>query len=136
MRVLLALIVCLPALAHARAQSDLPYKIAEAYSVAMRFVRVDKGCTITDKDPEAAFVTFECKEDEKIKRGAIEIFGIKKDGVRVQVQLGDDPHYVEIRWIELIERKLRDERGSPPAAKGKEPAAAPKPPDGGTSTAP
>ncbi len=131
MRCLAAAVILLPAIAAARAQSEVPYTIAETYSVAMRFVRVDKGCAITDKDPDAAFVTFECKEDEKVKRGAIEIFGAKKDGVRVQVNLGDDPHYVELRWIELLERKLREERGTPQPIKAKEPAP-PKPPDGGT----
>ena len=27
---------------------------------------------------------------------------------------GDDPHYMELRWLELFERKLRDDLGTPP----------------------
>ena len=107
-----AVIFAAPA-AHARAASDLPYTVADAFSTALRFVRIDRGCKITDKDGESAFVTFECVEDEKTRRGSLEIFK-SGGGVRVQVTLGDDPHYLELRFLELYERKLRDERGTPP----------------------
>jgi hypothetical protein len=129
----LTILIALGGVAHARATSELPYALPETYSAALRFVRVDKGCKITDKDPDAAFVTFVCEEDDKhARRGAIEIIASKKDGVKLQVVLGDDPHYVELRWAELIERKLRDERGTPPPIK-KEPDPPPqKPKDGGT----
>ncbi len=104
-------------LAHARASSDVPYPVADVYSAAMRFVRIDKGCKVVDRDPDAAFVTFECKDDDKTKQGSLEIFRTTvggRDGVRMQFVLGDDPHYVELRWLELLERKLREERGTPP----------------------
>jgi hypothetical protein len=99
-------------IAEARATADVPYTLAETYSTALRFVRVDRGCAITDKDGDAAYILFDCKEGEKSKRGAIELFPQKK-GVRVQVTLGDDTHAMELRFVELIERKLRDERGTP-----------------------
>ena len=129
-----ALVIALGGVAQARATSELPYALSETYSAALRFVRVDKGCKITDKDPDAAFVTFICEEDDKhARRGAIEIIPSRKDSVKLQVVLGDDPHYMELRWAELIERKLRDERGTPPVLK-KEPEPPPqqKPKDGGT----
>jgi hypothetical protein len=132
--ILLAILA--PSVAHARAQSDVPYSLGEAFSVAMRFVRVDRGCEVTDKDPAAAFVTFSCKDDEKVKRGSVEIFQAKvngREGVRLQVALGDDPHYVELRFLELLERKLREERGTPPQAPPAAPPAKKPPPDGGES---
>jgi len=99
--------------AHARAQSDLPYPLAEAYATALRFVRVDRGCKVVDKDADAAFVSFECPGDDgKTKRGALELFKAG-NGVRLQVTLGDDTHGMELRWLELFERKLRDELGTP-----------------------
>ena len=114
------------ATAHARASSDLPYATSEAYSTAVRFVRVDRGCRITDKDADAAFVTFECKDDDKTKRGSLELWR-SSGGVRVQVTLGDDPHYMELRWLELFERKLREERGVPlPPPPPREPPKSPK----------
>jgi len=100
------------AVAHARATADVPYTLPETYSTTLRFVRVDRGCTITDRDGDAAYILFDCKEGEKSKRGAVELFPQKR-GVRVQVTLGDDTHAMELRFVELIERKLRDERGTP-----------------------
>jgi hypothetical protein len=96
----------------ARAQTELPYGLGEAFSTAVRFVRVDRGCKVTDKDGDAAFVTFECDDAGKTKRGMLEIFRVA-DGVRAQITLGDDTHGMELRWLELYERKLRDERGTP-----------------------
>src|SRR5436190_1467523 len=40
-------------LAHARAQADLPYAVGDAYSTAVRFVRVDRGCKVVDKGAQA-----------------------------------------------------------------------------------
>jgi hypothetical protein len=96
----------------ARAQVDLPYGVAESFSTAVRFVRVERGCKITDKDGEAAFVAFECSDEGKTKRGTLEIFRAGA-GVRAQITLGDETHGMELRWLELFERKLRDERGTP-----------------------
>ena len=110
--------------AHARAQSDLPYGVAEAFSTALRFVRVDRGCKVVDKDAEAAFISFECNDDGKVKRGSLELFKVAT-GVRTQVTLGDDTHGMEMRWLELFERKLREERGTP-TPPPPPPAAAPK----------
>ena len=137
-RVVLCLTLLWSSLALAKHAQELPYAVPEVYSTALRFVRVDKGCKITDKDEGAAFVTFECEDedDKKKRRGAIEIIPGRKDSVKLQVALGDDPHYVEIRWVELIERKLREERGTPPPLKNKEPPPSGKPVDGGTSTVP
>jgi hypothetical protein len=97
----------------ARAQVDLPYGLAESFSTAVRFVRVERGCKVTDKDAEAAFVAFECSDDGKIKRGTLELFRTGA-AVRAQITLGDETHGMELRWLELLERKLRDERGTPP----------------------
>jgi hypothetical protein len=90
----------------------------------MRFIRIDRGCAILDKDADAAFIAFECKEDEKARRGALEIWRAGQ-GVRLQVTLPDEPHYMELRFLELLERKLRDELGTAPPAPKK------PPPDGG-----
>jgi hypothetical protein len=96
----------------ARAQSEVPYSLAEAFSTAVRFVRVDKSCKVVDQDPNAAFVTFEYTDEGKLRKGSVEVWKTQK-GASVQVTLGDEPHYMELRWVELIERKLKEERGTP-----------------------
>lgn len=128
--------------AQAKTHVEVPYTLKEVYSAAARFVRIDRGCQITDRDPDAAFLTFECKDDERIKRGALELMVVQVQGqpgksVRVQVGLGDDPHYMELRFLELFERKLRQELGNPPSVTPdsrdpKPPVEDRKPPDLGT----
>lgn len=114
MRYGLALVLALSITSNvdARAQSDLPYAVSEAFSTALRFVRVDRGCKVIDKDADAAFVSFECDDGGKVKRGSLELFKVPM-GVRMQVTLGDETHGTELRWLELFERKLREERGTP-----------------------
>lgn len=108
--------------AYARARTDLPYDLDAAFSTAVRFVRIDKGCKLIDKDAQAAFVTFACDDGAQEKRGALELFKVP-DGVRAQITLGDDTHGMELRWLELYERKLRDEHGTPPPRPRPAPAA-------------
>ena len=127
---LVTLDVLLTAPAHARAQTEVHYPLAEAYETALRFVLVVRGCKVVDKDPDAAFVSFECSDDGKVKHGSVELFKVA-GGVRTQVTLGDDTHGMELRWLELYERKLRDELGEPPAPAPTKPAAAPAGQDGG-----
>ncbi|HEX4458466.1 MAG TPA: hypothetical protein VIA18_10880 [Polyangia bacterium] len=109
----------------ARAQSEWPWSITETFSTAVRFVRIDKGCKIVDKDADAAYVAFECSDDGKTKRGSIELIKAG-NGVRAQITLGDDTHGMELRWLELLERKLRDERGTPVPPAPPPPPVAPK----------
>jgi hypothetical protein len=94
------------------ANGELPYSLSEVFSTAVRFVRVDKGCKLVDQDANVAFVTFEYEEDGHAKKGAVEMWKLPS-GTGLAVKLGDEPHYVELRWLELIGRKLKDERGTP-----------------------
>lgn len=119
--------------ASARSLKTFSYPLDEVYSAALRLVRVDRGCSVTDRDPQAAYLLFECKEDKKLKRGALEL--VRSDsGVRAQLNLLDEPSYLEIRLLELLERKLRDEQGPPrppPRPAPPPPSVHPSPPDGG-----
>jgi hypothetical protein len=119
-----ALLLLLPSLAFAGANGELPYSLPEVFSAAVRFVRVDKGCKLVDQDANAAFVTFEYEEDGHAKRGAVEMWKLPS-GTGLAVKLGDDPHYMELRWLELIGRKLKDERGTPPPLAPPKPSPAP-----------
>lgn len=115
--------------AAARSSASFPYPLDEVYSTAVRFLRIDRGCAITDRDPQAAYLLFECKEGGKARRGALEIFR-NDDAVRAQLTLHDEPSYMEVRLLDLLERKLREERG-PAHTPRKRP---PPPPDGGASS--
>ena len=122
--------------AHAKEKTDLGWSFAEVIGTSLRFVRVDRGCKIVDKDEVAAFMIFECPGDpgKDPKRGALEFYRTEKsDGVRVQVSLADEPGYVEKRFLVLLERKLRDERGNPVMPTKNPPPPQPPAPDAGTN---
>ena len=106
------LLLLIPTLCFARAHSETGYSVAESFSTAVRFVRIDKSCKLIDEDPNTAFVTFEYQDEGHTRRGSVEIWKTA-GGSSLQVTLGDEPHYMELRWLELYERKLRDERGTP-----------------------
>jgi hypothetical protein len=108
----LLLAALLPSSALAAARSELQYPLAEVFSTAVRFVRVDRGCKLIDQDADVAFVTFEYQDEGKTRHGAVELWKTAT-GTAIAVKLADEPHYLELRWLELIGRKLKDERGAP-----------------------
>jgi hypothetical protein len=121
------LVLLWPCLAHGKATSDVGYGLPEVYSAAVRYVRVDRGCKLIEKDADVAFVAFECKNDlGKASRGTVEMFKSnvqKHERVKLAVTLPDEPHYIELRFLELLERKLRDDLGSPAPPPTDKPAA-------------
>ncbi len=120
--------------AYARATLDVALPLERAFSGAVRFVRVDRGCKITDKDESSAYIVFECPDGDggsKQRRGSLELFANEGKAVRIQVSLPDEPHYAELRFVELLERKLRDEYGSTRPLPQRPTPTKPAPPDGG-----
>lgn len=119
----------------ARGKKDFGWPLAQVYGAAVRFVRIDRGCKITDRDPVAAYVAFECpgKRGKAATNGGIELIPIEKatrSVVRAQVTLANEPRSVEISFLDQLERKIRDERGSPP--RRKRPPKKKPTPDGGS----
>lgn len=135
----LAVLLGLAAPAWGKSKVELGWPFEQVFSTAVRFVRVDRDCKLTDRDEAAGFLVFECAATDKndkpgqTRRGTLELLRGDDKGrysVRAQVQLADEPHWVELRFLELLERKLREERGTPPTPP-KPPPPAPHP-DGGT----
>lgn len=132
-RLIVSCLLLLATTADAKSQAELDWPWDQVWSAAVRFVRIDRGCKIVDKDESAAFLLFECEGDpgKPPRKGSLELYKIDLRGraaVRVQVILADEPRYIELRFLELFERKVREERG--PALPPRPPPAAPKP-DGG-----
>ena len=136
--VLILLALCAPAFA--RSEKTLAYPRDQAWPAAVRFVRVDLGLKILEKDAEAGYVLFELHEDKEKKtfRGSLEVIDVVQDGrhvVRFVMQIEDRPSWLEIEMLTRLERKLRAELGAPapaptpkPAPKKDEPAPTPAPP--------
>ena len=104
--------------AEAKAERVTYHPFDRVWPTAIRFLRVDRGFTILEKDAEAGYVLFAVKEENKEFRGALELVRIKDDSgrpaLRLLLRIEDRPTYVEIAVLDKLERKLRDEYGEPP----------------------
>lgn len=133
MRWMLALLLSLatasPALA--RSQKTLAYPRAEAFATAVRFIRVDEGLKLIEKDGDAGYVLFELHEEKKTFRGSLEVIEVVQDDrhqVRFVITLADRPEWQEIEMLGRLEQKLRSELGAPAPAPTKKDTDRPAPP--------
>ena len=109
---------------------ESPYTFEQTFGTALRLVRVDLGCKITEKDPDSGYMLFEYTSPESGKRvhkGSVEVVRTKH-GAHVSVQLPSLPSYHEQMIVDQLTRKLSAEHGEPPP-KAKSPPPAP-PPEG------
>ena len=127
--VALALLLVLSArVVGARVEADSDYTKAQTYSGALRYLRVDLGFEVVEKDPEAAYLVFRYEPPGQQKNeslGTVEIVD-SGDHVRVFVRIPRMPEYHETVLRDGLIRKLKDEYG-PPLPHKPEP---PKPPPG------
>lgn len=103
--------------ATARVGGDAEYSKAQTYSGALRYLRVDLGYEVTERDPEAAYLIFKYrvpgqKQDKDNATGTVEI--VDADGhVKLFVQIPAMPEYHERVLRDGLLKKLRDEYGVP-----------------------
>lgn len=117
------LLCALPRPALARAEAEVRYTREQAFSAALRYLRVDLSYEVTEKDAQAAYLLFSFADpalQKKTGHGSIEL--VQRDKlVRVLVNLPELPSYRE----ELLKRglleKLRTEYGEPPEPPAAEP---------------
>jgi hypothetical protein len=120
--------------AEARVEAESDYSKAQTYSGALRYLRVDRGYEVLEKDPDAAYLIF--KYEAQSPRGAgsngtIEI--VEADGrVKILVQLPKMPEYHERLLSDGLLRKLREEYGS--SVRRRAPEKKPPPSDAGADS--
>lgn len=101
----------------ARVGGDADYSKAQTYSGALRYLRVDLGYEVTERDPEAAYLIFRYqipgqKKDKEGATGTVEI--VDADGhVKLFVQIPAMPEYHERVLRDGLLKKLREEYGIP-----------------------
>jgi len=107
------------------------WSAAKIFPSAVRFLRIDEGVTITEKDQEAGYVLFDLPDEGKLWHGALELIEIETEErtvVKLVLRLEGRPDYMEIGILDRLEKKLRDELGRPPEPKPKpEPKPEPEP---------
>lgn len=121
--------------AHAKQTQTYEYRFAQVWSAAFRLVRVDLECRVTDRDDEIGFVMFEYSDGERSYPGSLQLVPVKelgKEVIRVELQIPEQPTYVEIMILDKLRKKLSDEYGepvtqpTPPPNGGKQEPSAPK----------
>jgi len=69
-----------PAGADARSEKVVGWTAARVFPTAVRFLRVDEGVTIVEKDAEAGYVLFELSDEGKTFPGSLELATFERDG--------------------------------------------------------
>jgi hypothetical protein len=113
----LLLVALLAAPAGATSERTVKWKADKIFPAAVRFLRLDEGATITEKDADAGYVMFDLPDEGKLWHGALEVITIESDdgsSVKLVVRLEGRPEYMEIGILDRLEHKLRDELGKPP----------------------
>jgi hypothetical protein len=115
--------------ASARATYSSPYGYERTWNAALRFVRVDNGWKLLEKDEAGGYLLFEYTVPGAAKptSGSIELVRGREGTTQVDVlvQLPQMPHYHEQVLIDALSAKMRREYGDPPPAP---PRKAPAPP--------
>ncbi len=114
--------------AEARVEGDSPYTEAQTFNAALRYVRVDLGYEVVEKDADAGYLLFKYVPtgEKRATDGSFQIIKVR-DNVKVFVQLPKMPEYHEVVLRDGLMKKLRDEYGAPPPRQPDPPKARPKP---------
>jgi hypothetical protein len=129
-RALLLLAMALaPATALARSTSVVPYPQGEVWPTAIRFLRIDRGASIREKDVDSGYVLFDLPEGGKPWKGSLELVRTTdpegREATRVVVTLSDLPRHFEGVLLDKLAIKLKDEYGTPAAPPPRKPPAPP-----------
>jgi hypothetical protein len=107
----------------------LSYPIDHVWPTAIRYLRIDRGFEITDRDRDAGYLLFEFPlEEKRIGSGSVEMFeavdASGRPSVSISVNTGAGPVHLPNSILDGIAAKVRAERGQPsppPPPKQEEP---------------
>lgn len=125
---LLTTSVFAPSVAESKSARKVSHSYDRVWPTAIRFLRVDEGLKIVEKDSDSGYVLFELADDGKVFTGSVEVIrredSQKRDAVEVILRIQKRPSYMEHAILDRMLLKIRDELGSPKAP----PKKAPPPP--------
>jgi hypothetical protein len=128
------MLVATAAPAVARSASVVPYPVADVWSTAVRFIRVDRNYVVREKDQGSGYILFDVTEGGKAYKGSLELIRTTdddgRDATRAALSIPDLPRHWESMLLDKLGAKLREERGSPVPAPPRRPHPDPRPPDG------
>lgn len=96
----------------------LSYPFDQVWPTTIRYLRIDRGFALSDRDEEAGYILFEFPLDgERSGRGSIEMFALTdasgRPSVSVAVNTGAGPVHLPNSILDGIAAKVRAERGQP-----------------------
>jgi hypothetical protein len=110
--------------ADAKSAYESPYGYERTWNAALRFVRVDNGWKVTEKDDQSGYLLFEYTSPESARAtpGSLELVRGAGRGAPVSVlaQLPQMPRYHEQVLLDSLAAKMRREYGDPPVRRGSE----------------
>ena len=133
----LLLLPLAPRPALARSTAVLSYPLGDVWSTAVRFVRVDRGYTVREKDEESGYILFDMVEGSRTYKASLELIRATddqgRDSTRAAFSIPDLPRHFETMLLDKLSAKVREERGSPapPPPPRKPDSEKPAPPDAG-----
>jgi hypothetical protein len=106
-----------PTTASARTLEIASYPIAEVWPAAVRFLRVDRGFPIREKDEAAGYILFEHTDGPKPCKGSLELIRTTdsegREATRIAISIPDLPRRYEQMLLDKLVAKLRDDHGPP-----------------------
>src|SRR5262249_6387607 len=110
-------LVLVPALASAKVQLTVSYSYDAVWPGALRFVEVDRGWRVSQRDKEAGFVRFLMVEDKKDHVATLELIRVidteGRDAVRLQLSTVDLARYQEAPVLDALARTPPADLGPP-----------------------
>ncbi len=109
--------------AEARVETESPYTLQQTFNGALRYLRVDLGFEVLERDFEAGYLLFKYVgiPGQNPSRGAIEVIEVNRE-VKVIVQLPEEPSHHETVLSDGLMKKLETEYGEPPRSADEDPA--------------
>lgn len=121
-----------PTTSFAKSQRNTYHTLERIWPTVIRFIRIDMGYTIIDKDRDNGYVLFEFEDDNRKFRGSLELIRAVdtsgRDELRMVMELYDRPTWMEDMVMGKLEQKIYEEHGDPPKPKPK-PEPEPKKPE-------
>ncbi len=117
---ILGLGLTLTGTAEAKTKRELTYRYSQIWSTAIRFLRVDKGFPLVEKDKKAGYILFEYRDRGQSFTGSLEIVPViakKRHIVNARLRIANKPSYVEVVLLDKLLYKLKEEYGAPPPAR-------------------
>ncbi len=108
----------------------LPYPPDQVFPTAIRYLRVDRGYEVVDRDPDAGFILFRFPVGrERTGDGSLEAYAVQdaagRPATRVKISTGAGPVHLPYTLLDGLAGKIRAERGQPPPPAGKPPSSPP-----------